>query len=200
MHLDDTRLNEYLDGRLEVAAGQRVRQHLRVCATCRGRLAEIRRLTLALRELPEAALSRDLSAPVLARLRPSAARRLLNWLTLLEALGTTGLVTFFWPRVAEFLAPVASGPTLAALTLWVESGRAWLDGLLSQLSLTVADLAAAIDAWSRSPSPGTGLTMPFVAALGVAALALGVLGNGVLLRALPARPSTTSRSFMQSSE
>jgi anti-sigma factor RsiW len=199
VHLDEARLNEYLDGRLDGAAGQQVRRHLRACGTCRDRLAEIRHLALALQRLPEAALSRDLSGPVLARLQASPARRWLSWLTVLEALGATGLATFFWPRVAEVLSPVVSGPSLAAMSLWLQSGRAWLDGLASQLNFTVADLGSAVDTWARVPTLSTGLAMPLVAALGLAALALGILGNGVLLRALPAHRSA-DRSFIRSSE
>jgi anti-sigma factor RsiW len=199
VHLDEARLNEYLDGRIEGPAAQAIRQHLRSCGTCRNRLAEIRHLTRALQSLPEAALSRDLSGPVLAHLQAGPARRWLSWLTLLEALGATGLATFFWPRVAEVLTPVFSGPSLAAITGWLQSGRAWLAGFQSQLDFAVADLASVVDSWARVPTPGTGLAMPLVAALGLAALALGILGNGVLLRALPERRSADP-SFIRSSE
>ena len=200
MHLDASTLNLYFDRRLEGREARQAQQHLRDCATCRARLSELQLLTTALQAIPETSLSRDLSGPVLKRLRSNPARRFLGWLTLVEALGATSLAPFLWPRLGDLLAPIVSGPSLVAFSVWVEAARASLTSVLSQIALDPRALADAVDSWSRLPPPIRGPTMPLVAMLGIAAVVLGVLGNGMLLRTIPDRTAQPSRTSLKPSE
>jgi hypothetical protein len=60
------------------------------------------------------------------------------------------------------------------------------------LNVRLASVAYAFELWARQPTQVTGLTMPWIIGLGAAALALGILGNGLLLRAHPASPFRTA--------
>ena len=77
MHLDDSTLNELLDGRLEAEPTRQARQHLRACQDCRARRDQLQGLTASLAMLTEIPLRRDLVQPVLARLGQS--RRRYSW-------------------------------------------------------------------------------------------------------------------------
>jgi len=186
MHLDDSILNEYVDGRLSAAADRQARKHLGTCPVCRARLVRLETLTESLEALPEVPLTRDLVRPVLARLAPRPGPRWLGWMTALEAVGGTALAAYVWPRLAEWMAPFAQQLAPAASVLWSETlTKAWDSGW-SQLVVDVRSLEYAADLWLRSLSAGSVWTWPFILSLGVAALVVGALGNGVLLR-LPVR-------------
>lgn len=52
MHLNETELNDYVDGALDTAAAQRVREHLSACALCAGQAGQIAALKTELAALP----------------------------------------------------------------------------------------------------------------------------------------------------
>ena len=182
MHLDDSTLNEYLDGRLEAEPARQVRQHVRVCQDCRRRRDQLQSLTASLAVLAETPLRRDLVRPVLARLGPKPTPAFLGWVTGLEAVGATALATYLWPRLAEMVTPIVNTLVPAAVTLWSSTVVGGLEGVGSQLALEIHSLAYAYDLWLRPLTLRSGPTWPLVLALGTAAFLLGVLGNGVLLR------------------
>jgi len=182
MHLDDSTLNEYLDGRLEAEPARQVRQHVRVCQDCRRRRDQLQSLTASLAMLAETPLRRDLVRPVLARLRPKPAPAFLGWVTGLEAVGGTALATYLWPRLAEAVTPILNTVVPAAVTLWSSTVVSSLESVGAEMALEIRSLAYASDLWLRLLTIRSGLTWPLVFALGTAALILGVLGNGVLLR------------------
>ena len=57
--LKEAELSAYLDGRLSPDRSRRLEEHLRSCDPCRRRLADLRALAEALREMPEAPVSRS---------------------------------------------------------------------------------------------------------------------------------------------
>ena len=182
MHLDDSTLNEYLDGRLEGEPARQARQHLRVCQDCRSRRDQLQSLTASLAMLAESPLRRDLVRPVLARLWPKPAPAFLGWVTGFEAIGATALATYLWPRLAEAVTPIVNTVVPAAVTLWSSTAVSGLDDVWAQLALDIRSLAYASDLWLRPLAIRAAPTWPLVLALGTAAFLLGVLGNGVLLR------------------
>jgi anti-sigma factor RsiW len=182
MHLDDSSLNEYLDGRLEAEPARQARQHLSVCQECRARRDRLQSLTASLAMLAEVPLRRDLVRPVLARLGPKPAPAFLGWVTGFEAVGATALATYLWPRLAEAVTPVVNTVVPAAATLWSATVVSGLEDVWAQLALEIRSLAYASDLWLRPLTIGSGTTWPLVLALGTVAFLLGVLGNGVLLR------------------
>jgi hypothetical protein len=67
-HLSDSQLNEYLDGSLTAGPRHTAASHLKLCDSCRTRLAEFQLVFDQLAQLPEARLAHDLTPRVLARL------------------------------------------------------------------------------------------------------------------------------------
>jgi hypothetical protein len=57
--LKEAELSAYLDGRLSPDRSRRLEEHLRSCDPCRRRLADLRALAEALREMPEAPVPRS---------------------------------------------------------------------------------------------------------------------------------------------
>jgi hypothetical protein len=193
MHLDDATLNEFLDRRLTRASLRQARDHLKSCAGCRTRLAALEDLTASLQALPEVRLSHDLVHPVLARVRRRSAPRLLTWVTGLETLAGAALIATIWPRLEAALATVAAQLVPPTLAPWAESlvgswGSNWAQWMADFRVMQVA-----ADLWLRRLTAGSAMTWPLVFTVGAAALVLGALGNGVLLR-LPARRARASRS------
>lgn len=76
-HLDQERLNLYLDDRLDPAARRLVEQHLVSCPRCAAELAELRALFADIAALPTEPVPTDIAALVLAQLAaaPQPARR-----------------------------------------------------------------------------------------------------------------------------
>jgi hypothetical protein len=186
MHLDDATLNEFLDRRLTRGSDRQVRDHLTACAACRKRLAALEDLTASLQALPEVRLTHDLVHPVLARVRPRPAPRLLTWMTALETLAGAALIATIWPRLEAALATVAAQLVPPTLSPWVETLVGGWDTNWAQWLADIRVLQGAADLWLRGLTAGSAMTWPLVLTLGAAALVLGALGNGVLLR-FPAR-------------
>ncbi|HSB91290.1 MAG TPA: hypothetical protein VLD63_14845 [Anaerolineales bacterium] len=186
MHLDDATLNEFLDRRLTRGSDRQARDHLKSCAACRTRLAALEDLTASLQALPEVRLTRDLVHPVLARVRRRSAPRLLTWMTALEALAGASLIATIWPRLEADLATVAALLVPPTLVPWAETLVGSWDSNWPQWLADIRVLQSAADMWLRSLTAGSAMSWPFVLTVGAAALVLGALGNGVLLR-FPAR-------------
>jgi len=186
MHLDDSTLNEFLDRRLTRASDRQAREHLKACAACRTRLAALEELTVSLQALPDVRLPHDLVHPVLARVRPRSTSKWLTWLTALEALGGAALIATIWPRLEAALATYAAQLVPPTLAPWAATLVGSWDSNWAQWLADICVLQASADLWLRSLTAGSVMTWPLVLTVGAAALVLGALGNGVLLR-FPAR-------------
>lgn len=172
-HLSDDLLNEYLDDTLTDRAP--VDEHLAQCADCAARFATLQSLFTSLASLPDAALSRDLAAPVVIKVRGPGF--LPRWLTLTVALqAALALVVLIVaaPFVIEFASssmPVLQTPSLSQTIVEVQSQwMTWLDAL-SQFELPTLPTIPAADISSLS----------FLFALAAVSM-LWLVGNGLLLR------------------
>ena len=183
IHLDETRLNEYVDGVLDDAAQAEVAAHVASCATCAARLAELRVLFEDLAALPDEPLAVDLAPAVLARLphrapAPAWAPRLA-----LVAQAAAAVVAFAllqpWLAVTLPVSAVArlEGEAAAALSTMLASVAAlWQAPLNTIESLLRAATTITLPAL---PGPVLGWT------LALAGLAMAwLIGNGILLRHL----------------
>jgi anti-sigma factor RsiW len=115
----------YFDGELEAAAARRIEQHLESCAECRGLLAELTRLRVAVR--------RDLGGRAPARLRARLARALdaeehrqRRPRTLREA----WRAPLFWLGAGSGIAASAAAALLVVLLLAPPAGAALLGQLI----------------------------------------------------------------------
>ena len=180
-HLHRHTLNEFLDGELTAPARQIVAAHLEKCPLCAAQLEEIQQVFLALSELPEASLERDLSPSILAALhaergsvgfKPTLSARRSNLQTPLSLrlffalqLGTAlTMLLFIWPtfvaRISTLFAP------------WISRWEAFKTGIslvgwsarLQTLWLSAQETAVEIfnfwDQFARWPAP---LQIPMVA-------------------------------------
>lgn len=185
-HLDDALLNEYLDGALAPAARAVADAHLAACPVCAARLARYRALFADLDALPDAPLTRDLSATVTARLRPrreAALRPALRWVFAAQAV--LGAVLLAVAARLVLTPPVLAEIGLASQTWAAAAGQA-LAGLSAEWSGLLAALA---QWWSAGLEPAQSLAASAedwspieIGLLLGSAAALGLLGNGLLLR------------------
>jgi anti-sigma factor RsiW len=110
----DAELSALLDGELGAGPLARVEAHLAGCARCRGRLAELRAVDLALAALPERAAPADLAERLARRLAAwrrapgVAASRVAAWLAV-PAAAAAALVLYLALRPT----PAPEGPALA---------------------------------------------------------------------------------------
>jgi anti-sigma factor RsiW len=171
-HLSDEILNEYLDDALSPDARAEVESHLRGCADCELRLDQLADLFFVLSALPEADLTRDLSADVVRTLTPQPLPRLLKWTALLQmAAALTALVASL-PLLQTMFAmdiPAITLPTLLDLTLRFEQAVVEMQTLfmpyqwqMPRLSFEVSSLSITVAVFS--------VTL------------LWLVGNGLLLR------------------
>lgn len=126
IHLDDERLDAYLDGTLTDEQVTATEAHLAVCAACRRELAALRELVATFPAVPTAPLTVDLTPRVLRRVGPEAQRRR-RWLVagLLLAQATLTALLVSWlilPRIGGPL-PIPAWLGLDGATQGV---RAWL--------------------------------------------------------------------------
>ena len=171
-HLDEFQLNEYLDGELDEAERQTVDTHLAACAGCQAALAELQSLFLALDEVAEVELAADLSARVLAELRPPATTWL-RPLLLTQAAAIVGMIIWLWPTLQEwaFMAETAVRLLQTTLTptlpnLW-QPIALWGTAVWRQLQLTRPAIPLANSQWTL---------------LIILSLALWLTGNQLLLK------------------
>jgi anti-sigma factor RsiW len=122
-HLSDEILNEYLDDALPPDARAEIELHLRDCADCELRLDELADLFFELSALPEADLTRDLSADVVRSLTPQPLPRLLKWTALLQVAAALAALFASLPLLQTMFAmdvPAITLPTLFDLPLRFE--------------------------------------------------------------------------------
>ena len=72
VHLDDYRINEYLDGYLHPSEASTVEAHLEVCPSCTVRLENLLVVFRHLETLPDISLDRDLSSDIIAQIQPDS--------------------------------------------------------------------------------------------------------------------------------
>lgn len=114
-HLSFEALNLYIDAQLGAAERAAADAHLAGCAECQAALARLERTLGALAGLPPVRIPVDLSAAVLAQVRPRRQGRLVAWALLAAQLGATlALLIVLGPHM---LAPLGAG-TLAPAGLW----------------------------------------------------------------------------------
>jgi anti-sigma factor RsiW len=97
-HLTEDQLQGYLDGVLEPGLAEQVQRHLVDCAACQGELERLEDLSLQLESLPALELSRDLSGPILSRLRQERdLTPAITWTLVIEALGAGAVIAALIP-------------------------------------------------------------------------------------------------------
>jgi anti-sigma factor RsiW len=194
-HLTDEQLNEYLDGALEAGARARAAAHLSACADCAQRLRAWQAVFAQLDGLPEAPLARDLSVAVVAALQTPTPFRPRPLLRLAFAAQAVLAVTLLI-GLAPFLPSVMSGLDSAAISQPVQTFAADTVYTLAAEWAALQDAAGSM--WAESAALARRFTNPVAdattlmwAALLTSALALWIIGNGLLLRSTrpPRRPS-----------
>ena len=180
-HLDDSLLNEYLDGALDPPARQAVEAHLAVCAQCRRQCAVLNRVFGLLAALPEEPLAADLR-PV----QPLTLPRWLAPLALLQGLAAAALLAAAWPGALDGL-----DRGWRNLAVW---GSAWAGAQHLGLAQTWAALIAAaqhaevtLGAWPLQLGPSPQWPLSSLALLGGSALAAWAAGLRVILKTDHAR-------------
>ncbi|MGD0752327.1 MAG: zf-HC2 domain-containing protein [Anaerolineales bacterium] len=112
-HLTENQLNEYLDGLMEASALAACEEHLSDCADCQSQLAVLQSVFQALAALPEANPQRDLAPSVLKNLSERGFG--LGWrLALAMQAGLSlGLLVFLSPvitdRITDHIAGIMAG-------------------------------------------------------------------------------------------
>jgi hypothetical protein len=175
-HLTDNQLNEILDGR---AASR----HLDDCPDCRARLDDLRVLFTALESLPEAKLTRDLTASILARLPQRHDSPAWRWLFAAQIVGAIAITawlasSFEMPTIILAYQPPSLDSLLASLFVFLSSFSFELPTF--DLQLTIINL--------QLPTFNLELSTFNLTLLIVSTAALWVVGNSLLLRT-PARNS-----------
>lgn len=166
-HLTQERIYAYLDDELQEAELAATRTHLAACSECTLRVQLAAALFEQLESLPEEPLEVDLSPGVLERLEPAT-----GWL----------------PRLAlgELLAALAIGSALlfglgsgTVSTRLIEAGRETVQVVASALQGLSTSLSLALPV---SDNLQLNLGASAIWTVAVLALALWVLGNGLVLR------------------
>ena len=171
-HLSDTLLNEFLDSVLSVGRLRAAQTHLDGCQACRSRLDGLRMMAHSLAALPDDPLAHDLTPAVLSRLPP---RRLaLGWrLALAVQAGIAiGLLVLVSAQLVASLQALLQATALPVISVpaWSPSGFSLPALRLPAFQLPAIDL------------PSLDLASPNLILLVVTAVALGALGNSLLLR------------------
>lgn len=99
-HLSEEQLQSVLDGALEVKEAAEIHSHLKDCPDCQKKLARLEDLALRLESLPEFQLSRDLSGPVISRLRDEKELSPgITWSLVIEALAAGMMIGLLIPAL-----------------------------------------------------------------------------------------------------
>ena len=169
----------YLDGELTQQEARALEAHLRTCPECAGELEHQRSHFRSIESLPSVPLGTNLAPGVMAAIRP---RR--DWLQSLAlgellAAGSLTIALILWLGGAELQLRLgdAARRIVGQLGAATENMSTILSDLLSQRpampQFDLAELGELI---------GSGLISPSILWVGAAALALWLLGNGLVLR------------------
>ncbi|MEW5871935.1 MAG: zf-HC2 domain-containing protein [Chloroflexota bacterium] len=108
IHPSEEMLNEYLDDVMEAGQRAELEAHLAGCSACAARLEELNEVFVALQNLPELSLGRDLAPSILARVPRGWQRRhraetpaALGWLFGLQIVLAVALLLASWSLVAQ---------------------------------------------------------------------------------------------------
>jgi anti-sigma factor RsiW len=181
-HLEETLLHEYLDRELDSQARVAVEAHLGICPSCAERLAMVRALFVSLESLPDAPLPRPLDSAVLARIgvRPAVPRALRVALAAQLALGALILVlNRHW--LIRFLTAATSVPLQDRFAASVDGALHSLIPFSLRIGHTIASLPNPVVALV-SRLPAIPLAAPQWGAVMAGAMAVWLVGNGLLLR------------------
>ncbi|MFV1858851.1 MAG: anti-sigma factor [Anaerolineales bacterium] len=176
-HPIDETLQVYLDGELTQQEVRALEAHLQICPECAAELTRLRSLFLSIESLPSEPLATDLAPGVMAAVRPRIPSLAFGELLAAAAL-TAGLV--LWLGGAELQDRLAGAA----------------ERLIGQLEVAAAAISTNLnDLLNQAPDPpqldvagfgdliGTVLVSPSILwAVAAAALALWLLGNGLVLR------------------
>ena len=103
-HLEDSQLNEYLDGSLAADVRLEVGAHLEACADCLMRLREFQLVFDSLAGLPDVRISHDLTPGILKRL-PQKISRLWTPVFALQSGVVLGILVWFSSEAARLINP-----------------------------------------------------------------------------------------------
>lgn len=178
-HLIDETLNEYLDEALTPAARRDAETHLRDCADCEARLAELSLVFSALASLPDVELARDLSASVVRMVTPRLTPRPvlprpIQWVVGLQfAAALTTLIASLpiLQTMFVFNVPTFSLPTLPDLLMRFD-----------QITLAVQLFFTHMRLPAFDPRLTSNLSSLFISVTVFSVTLLWVVGNGLLLR------------------
>ena len=171
-HLSDEILNEYLDDALPPDARAEVESHLRDCADCELRFDQLADLFFELSALPEADLTRDLSADVVRTLTPQPLPRLLKWTALLQVAATLTALVASLPLLQTMFAmdiPAIALPSLLDLTLRFDQTVTEMQTLFTQYQWQMPRLSFEISSL-------------YITVAVFSVTLLWLVGNGLLLR------------------
>lgn len=97
-HLTQDQLQGYLDSQLDPGQALQAHQHLETCQVCQDDLERLEQLSLRLEALPALDLSRDLSRPIVSRLRKEKSLTpAITWALVIEALGAGAVLAALIP-------------------------------------------------------------------------------------------------------
>ncbi len=181
-HLSDELLNEYLDDAVQPELRSAIDSHIGACASCRQRLGELQAVFVALKELPDFELERDLAPEITATVQPMGA----PWwagqmLVLFQVIVTLSLLVSLWSFFARSIKSVPVTSWMLPFNVTVASLESWI--------------TAQWAAWTVSGSVSMNRTLELFGSLSFPELpaitlwltiivmsSLWLIGNGLLLR------------------
>ncbi len=173
-HIADDLLFEFLDQALSPKNFTEINTHLEICPTCQKRLVELRTMFVALEDLPDVDLQRDLSPTILETIKNKPMFSVIWWWSLiLQAILALGLIAIIAPSI-EFLENGKNvfATILAYFSNWLQQGMALFDNLqqfVGQLSSVRMPLSINL------PTQNILLLLIFVSIT-------WIVGNSILLR------------------
>lgn len=173
-------LHTYLDGELTQREARALEVHLRACSDCAAELTRQRSLFQSIESLPSEPLARNLASGVMAAIRPRP-----NWIRSLafgESLAAASLTTalILWLGGAEL--QIRMGEAVQRIIGQLDAATGNMSTILNDLLSQLPD-APQLDIAGLGNLVGSALISPSILwAVGAAALALWLLGNGLVLR------------------
>jgi anti-sigma factor RsiW len=185
VHLDDDTLNEYMDNNLDPSSWKAVDTHLKECANCRRRAADIRLVFQALNSVQDIAISSDISANVMSQIQDEQpAGRIPLWLValiLFQVLIILIMAIVLWPSAGDWLIQAGQSLPETLNGLPVQNILNQPDDLFRTLISTLVEMSGSIE----SPLFLSAGQWALVITL---ALIIWLVGNSMLLRGERNRP------------